>query len=372
MAGNNALRYPRQALAALLAASAWAGGAQADDTVLQLYGLVDAGISSTHVSGGASSGTRNGLLSGGQSDSLWGLRVSEPLGNGWKVNAGLESGFDLVNGSANTSGQLFDYGSWVGLANGRFGEIRLGRQATIGASYGSELEVAPWRDMGMGALFKASDNYQRNNLVNLYSPQWGGWQAGLGYAFDAAGPDGPPSSGRGHAWSAGLRYDSEPWLAVLTWDRLHPGTGSAAAGRQPSAWQAGMAYQAEGWKLALAWTRQRDGYVGQDGGGIEGLGPMGFVQGGRADAWLVGTEVSLGASSALLLQASWSRPDWSWEDGKRARTVQLYTLGWRQDLSPRTSVYAFVGRMRHGSLDDGFTPEATRSTRVAIGLTQQF
>ncbi|EWM45547.1 gram-negative porin family protein [Bordetella holmesii 70147] len=99
--------------------------------------------------------------------------MSESLGDGWRANAGLESGFDLVNGSSNTSGQLFDYGSWVGLANDSLGELRLGRQATVGASFGSELEVAPWRDMGMGALFKASDNYQRDNLVNVYTPQWG-------------------------------------------------------------------------------------------------------------------------------------------------------------------------------------------------------
>ncbi|EWM45544.1 ompQ domain protein [Bordetella holmesii 70147] len=80
----------------------------------------------------------------------------------------------------------------------------------------------------------------------------------------------------------------------------------------------------------------------------------------------------LGASSALLLQASWSRPNWHWDNGQRARAIQLYTVGWRQDLSSRTSIYAFVGRMRHGSLDEGFTPEATHTTRVAVGLTQQF
>ncbi|AMD50226.1 porin [Bordetella holmesii F627] len=355
-----------------MSTAAWGGSTHAEDTVLQLYGLVDAGIASMHVSAGTTSGTRSGLLSGGQSDSLWGLRVSESLGDGWRANAGLESGFDLVNGSSNTSGQLFDYGSWVGLANDSLGELRLGRQATVGASFGSELEVAPWRDMGMGALFKASDNYQRDNLVNVYTPQWGPWQAGLSYAFDAAGPDGPSPQGRGHAWSAGLKYDSEPWLAVLTWDRLHPGLGSAASGRQPMAWQAGMSYRADGWKMSIAWSRQRDGYVGQDAGGIEGLGPLGFVQGGRADAWLVGTEMPLGASSALLLQASWSRPNWHWDNGQRARAIQLYTVGWRQDLSSRTSIYAFVGRMRHGSLDEGFTPEATHTTRVAVGLTQQF
>ncbi|MCJ9710293.1 porin, partial [Bordetella hinzii] len=101
----------------LLAASAWTGGVHAEEAGLQLYGVVDAAVSSTHVSGGESSGTRNGILSGGQTDSLWGLRVTEPLGQGWRVNAGLESGFDAGNGQSDNPGQLFDYGSWVGLAS---------------------------------------------------------------------------------------------------------------------------------------------------------------------------------------------------------------------------------------------------------------
>ncbi|MGK4923092.1 porin [Bordetella hinzii] len=373
MAGNKKRAGgPRRVLGVLLAASAWTGGVHAEEAGLQLYGVVDAAVSSTHVSGGESSGTRNGILSGGQTDSLWGLRVTEPLGQGWRVNAGLESGFDAGNGQSDNPGQLFDYGSWVGLASDSLGEIRLGRQSTIAMSYGNALEVASWREMGMGALFKASDNYRRDNLLNVYTPQWGAWQAGLGYAFDAAGPGGPSLQGRGHAWSAGLKYEADPWLAVLTWDRLHPGAGSAAAGRAPTAWQAGLAYQAEDWKVSLAWSRQRDGFVGQDGGGVEGLGPLAFVQGGRADAWLLGAELPVGAASAILVQASLARPDWHWDNGRRARTVQLYTLGWRQDLSARASVYAFVGRLLNGTLDDTFTPEATRTTRVAVGLTQRF
>lgn len=364
MAGNKRVGA---AAALLLVASA----SHADDTTLQLYGVVDLGVASTRMSG-SDQGTRNGLLSGGLTDSLWGLRVVEPLGSGWSTEAGLESGFDAANGQMNEAGRLFDFGSWVALASDEAGRLQLGRASTVAMTYGSELEVASWRDMGMGALFKASDNYRRNNLLNYYTPQWGGWQAGLGYAFDAAGPDGPKAGGRGHALSAGLMYQSEPWLAVLTWDRLHPGSGSEAAGRRPSAWQAGLSYQADSWRVSLAWSRQRDGFVGQNGDGIEGLGPQAFIQGGRADAWLLGTELAVGPRSALLLQASLARPDWRWENGRRAGRVQLYTVGWREDLSARTSLYAFVGRLIGGTLDDTFTESGGGATRVGVGLTQRF
>ncbi len=144
MAGNKRACGPRRALGLLLAASAWAGGVHADETVLQLYGVVDAAVSSTHVSGGGeSAGTRGGVLSGGQTDSLWGLRLTEPLGNGWQVNAGLESGFDAGNGQSDNPGQLFNYGSWVGLASDSLGELRLGRQSTIGMDYGSAWRSPP-------------------------------------------------------------------------------------------------------------------------------------------------------------------------------------------------------------------------------------
>lgn len=343
-----------------------AGASQADEGDLQIYGLVDAAVATTRSSG---LGSRSGLLSGGQSDSLWGLNISEPWGDGWTTRVNLESGFDLPSGQSNTAGQLFDYGSWVGLANPRYGELRLGRQSTIGKDYGNALEVASWREMGMGALFKASDNYRRDNLINVYTPAWQGWQAGLGYAFDAGSAD---ADARGHAWSAGLKYESAPWLAVLTWDRLHPGAGSQAAGRSPTAWQAGLGYQGEGWKVSAAWSRQSNGFVGQDGGGIEGLGPLAFIQGGQVQTWMLGTEIATGASSAVLLQASLASPDWHWESGQRAKRVQLYTLGWRENLSARTSIYAFVGRLLHGTLDDTLTPDGGNTTRVAVGMTQRF
>ncbi|SUV85387.1 outer membrane porin protein OmpQ [Bordetella pertussis] len=58
--------------------------------------------------------------------------------------------------------------------------IEPGRQQSIGLQYGGQLEIASWRDMGMGALFKASDNYRVNNLVNYLSPEFSGWQWGVG------------------------------------------------------------------------------------------------------------------------------------------------------------------------------------------------
>ena len=184
---------------------------------LQLYGVVDAGVAVTAVSG---QGSRSGLLDGGLTDSLWGLQGVENLGAGWAARFQLESGFGPSTGNAADGSSFFNYGAWVGLAHVRYGDLRFGRQYTVGQTYGNALEIASWKDMGMGATFKASDNYQFSNMVNWYSPQWDGFQAGVGYAFDADGQDQFRTNQNHRAISVGLKYEDGPWLAVATWEQL--------------------------------------------------------------------------------------------------------------------------------------------------------
>ncbi|WP_144630996.1 porin [Bordetella genomosp. 13] len=353
-----------------------AGAARAADPGLSLYGVVDAGLSTTRASGAAASLRP---LSGGLTDSLWGLSGSEALADGWRAEFGLEIGFDAATGRAEETGRLFDYGAWTGLSHARVGSLRLGRQQTIAMEYASALEVASWRDMGLGALFKAADNYRRDRLLNLHTPAVGGWQAGVGYAFDTRRTDGAAADAsspgrRGHALSAGLKYETDAWLAVLTWDRLD-GAGPAARaldGHAPTAWQAGLSYKQEGLRLSMAWSRQRNGYVGQNAGGLDGLGPAPFLRGGAVDTWLLGAELGVGRSGALLLQWSLATPDWRWADGGRAGATHLYTLGYRFDLSPRTSLYAYAGRLSGGTLDEPIAQDAGRTARLGLGIAQRF
>ncbi|ARP87661.1 porin [Bordetella genomosp. 9] len=336
-----------------------------------LYGVMDVGVASEHTSG---KGTRNGMLTGGQTDSLWGLRGKENLNDGWYASFQVESGFDVANGKVEDDNRLFNYNAWVGVGKSTLGELRLGRQSTIGRQFGSELEQAGWKDMGLGATFKASDNFQFDNTVNYLSPQVGGFQLGLGYSFNADdnSASGFRTADNNRAYSVGLRYEQGPLLAVATWDEMRLANGDGA---RPRAFQVGAAYDFEVVKLAVAWTRQRDGFVGLDGGDANdvglGLGPTPFVQGGRADAWFVGATVPMGPGS-LVAQWSPATPSWSWEDGKRARRAQVATLGYIYPLSPRTSLYSFVGYARNYTLDNQFDPDNSHTTRMALGITHQF
>ncbi|MFD4839667.1 porin [Achromobacter sp. NPDC058515] len=346
--------------------------AAGDSPGLRLYGVVDAGVAVTRVSG---VGSRGGLLDGGLTDSLWGLQGAEELAGGWRARFQLESGFDPSSGKAADDDSLFNYGAWVGLVHERYGDLRLGRQDTVGKTYGSALEIASWKDMGMGATFKASDNYQFSNLVNYYSADWNGFQAGIGYSFDADAQDRFRASRNNRALSAGLKYEEGPLLAVATWDQLRLAGPPADSNGWPQAVQLGASYDFEVIKLSLAWSRQRNGYVGLDGAdpgslGL-GLGPAPFAQGGAINAWLVGASVPVGPGT-VLAQWSLARPDWRWSDGMTARNAQVATLGYTYALSSRTTLYAFAGYASNYTLDKQFDPANSHTTRIATGVSHHF
>lgn len=341
-------------------------------TSLQLYGIVDVGVAVTDVSG---QGSRSGLLDGGLTDSLWGLQGGEAFGGGWRASFQLESGFNPSNGQSADDSSLFNYGAWVGLSHERYGDVRLGRQYTVGQTYGNALEIASWKDMGMGATFKASDNYQFSNMVNYYSPEWNGFQAGVGYSFDADGQDRFRTNQNTRAISLGLKYEDGPLLAVATWEQLRLPAPAGADNGRPQAFQVGASYDFDVLKLSLAWSRQRNGYVGLDGGDPDelglGLGPAAFVQGGTVDAWLIGISVPVGPGT-VLAQWSLAKPDWHWANGMTARNAQVATLGYTYDLSPRTTLYAFAGYASNYTLDNQFDPANSHTTRVGTGISHRF
>jgi predicted porin len=346
----------------------------ADDDGLgvQLYGVVDAGVAVTHVSG---QGSHSGLLNGGLTDSLWGLQGAEDLGGGWRSRFQLESGFDPSSGKLEEDGKLFNYAAWVGLGHEEYGELRLGRQHTIGQQFGNALEIASWKEMGMGATFKASDNFQFSNMVNVMSPSWNGFQAGVGYAFDADDQGQFRTNQNNRALSMGVKYEGGPLLAVATFDQLRLANAPEDIGGRPQAIQLGASYDFEVLKLSLAWSRQKNGYAGLDGGDPDdlglGLGPAAFVRGGTVDAWLVGASAPVGPGT-VLLQWSLARPDWRWDNGMTARNAQLVTLGYTYALSPRTTLYGFAGYASNYTLDNQFDPANSHTTRVGAGISHHF
>ncbi len=347
----------------------------AQQSDITLYGVVDTAVASTHArEADGLNRSSNGMLSGGYGDSLFGLRGSEPLREGWRAEFLIESRFDSTTGMLDDDTSFFNNSAWLGLSHAQYGSLRLGRQQTVAQQFASQLEIAPWKDMGMGATFKASDNHQLNNSVNYLSPSVGGFSVGLGYSFDVLGDQ--ISGRRSPHGSVALQYEQGPLLVVASWDKTWLADSVLADAPDPSAWQLDAAYDFDVARVSLAWSRQSNGYTGLDGGDPDGLGlglgARAFALGGRLDSYLVGVSVPVGTAGEVLAQWSYVRPHWDWEDGEAAQAGQVATLGYVHGLSPRTRLYLMAGVARHYSLDDQIVRNQGNTTRYMAGMNHSF
>jgi predicted porin len=365
----------KRRLLPILGLALMAGSAYAAESGVTLYGVVDVGVATTHASGpNGTSSSLTGLKSGGFTDSLFGIKGTEDLGNGWSTNFTLESLYDVPTGELSDEDHFFSNSAWVGFANDQYGEIRAGRQQTVAQQIASQLEISPWADMGMGSTFKASDNYQVQNAVNYFSPSIGGFSFGLGYSFDVVGDQ--FNGNRSPAVSLAAQYSQGPLLIAATWDRAYLSEQVRPGNKDPQAWQLGASYDFEVAKVSVAWSRQSNGYVGLDGGDPDdlgiGLGAAEFADGGHLDAYLLGVSVPVSERGTVLAQWSLVKPSWTWRDGEKAQTGQLATLGYTYALSPRTTLYAMGGIATHYSLDDQVVQGQGTTTRLMTGVSHAF
>src|SRR6516164_14715 len=115
----------------------FASAAHAQSSVT-LYGVVDSGILYQNTSAANFSGTAKNLGSvwqlkdGGIYSSIWGLRGTEDIGGGYKINFKLQGSFTTNNGKpglSDTPGAtaLFNQFATIG-GSGWFGSIDAGRQ----------------------------------------------------------------------------------------------------------------------------------------------------------------------------------------------------------------------------------------------------
>ncbi|WP_175425683.1 porin [Trinickia violacea] len=102
-----------------------------------LYGIVDQSIRYT-TNADAANGSMWQMANGAITNSRWGLKGSEDLGNGLKAIFRLENGFEPQNGEMD-SNRLFGRYAYVGLSGG-FGTVEMGRQTTEGFNLFGDLD----------------------------------------------------------------------------------------------------------------------------------------------------------------------------------------------------------------------------------------
>lgn len=169
----------KKTLIALAALGAMVGAAHAQSSVT-LYGILDIGLMHSKLNNDQWS-----IDSGNVSGSRWGLKGSEDLGSGLKVNFTLEQGFKLDNGAADSTRQ-FHRQAWVGMSGG-WGEVQVGRVYTayddvsgaINAMWDSTWSVE-------NNFFNSATQYsaRADNGIRYATPSFGGFVGAVSYSLD--------------------------------------------------------------------------------------------------------------------------------------------------------------------------------------------
>ena len=365
-------------LAAALIAG-FAGVAQAETSVT-LYGIIDTGIGYNQIKGTVAGvdvkASKFGLINGVQSGSRWGLKGSEDLGDGLRAVFQLESGFDSSTGVQAQGGtgtdRLFGRQATIGLAGDSWGQLDLGRQTNIASKYLPGV-IDPFNagfgQANAGTSFTSSNTLRLDNMIMYQTPNFSGFQFGLGYSFNANGSQTWKLSGQddtnNRVVTTGLRYSNGPIGVALTYDRMNNSSLDTPAVTE---WNLGGAYDFEVVKVSLGFGQTRNGlFAAQNFGQYSSLAPgLSYADGLKINSYLVGLSAPVGNGRVL---ASWQMadPHSSDESLGNLSKQQSFSLGYTYNLSKRTNLYAIGSYAKHVYFQDDL-----KSTMVGVGIRHQF
>jgi predicted porin len=165
------MQVKRLAAAVAVSATALTPLFAAAQTNVQLYGILDAAISSQDT--GGPEGRTTVVNSGNQSSSRFGFRGTEDLGNGLKALFNLEAGASIDTGAGDSA--LFGRRAVVGLEGG-FGSLTLGREYSPIAAVAGATDAFGQGFYGSNLSAFTTNRLTRrlSNSVNFKSPSWNG------------------------------------------------------------------------------------------------------------------------------------------------------------------------------------------------------
>ncbi|MDO4937542.1 MAG: porin [Sutterellaceae bacterium] len=177
----------KKTLLALSVAGAFAASAMAAQ--VEVYGLIDMGLSYTHSDAdqaGVANEDQLRMVQGQEFGSRFGFRGSEDLGNGYKIGFTLENGFHPDTGALYTGGAIFDREANIDVQT-PYGEFRFGRLPIFGSTLAANglfraidpLFANTTRGFGSG-MASASMWTRVSNAVSYRTPTFAGL---TGYAM---------------------------------------------------------------------------------------------------------------------------------------------------------------------------------------------
>ena len=297
---------------AVLAAS---GAAMAQSSVT-LFGIVDTAVGYVD-NANAAGDSVYGLTTSGNATSRLGFRGVEDLGGGLKAGFWLEG--EIFGDDGNAAGFNFTRRSTVSLMGG-FGEVRMGRELTPGYSKTSSYDL--FGQTGIGQFMGWSNwngstgdanGVRSSNMISYYTPNFSGFNAGLGYGFDEQ------VTGKAGRYIGGyVAYDNGPLSVAVSYDER-----SLAADVDRNAITVGASYDMNVVKLNAIVQQTKDDVVGTDP---------------KVNAYSLGVSAPMGAGEVKL---QYSLYDQKAIDSK----AHQLSLGYVHNLSKRTAVYGTVSYM---------------------------
>ncbi|HAT31625.1 MAG TPA: porin, partial [Janthinobacterium sp.] len=185
-------------LAALTSLSSlFVGGAAMAQSSVTLYGVVDMGLSQDR---GGLAGTATRVTSGMATQSRWGVRGTEDLGDGLAAFFVIEGGIHADTGGSTQNNTLFGRNTALGLHNG-LGSLSLGLQDTPLFTTLNTI-VDPFRNgIARSNNLMAATGFRAGNSILYRSNDMHGFSADLMYAAGEVAGDG--SAGRALGGSFG-------------------------------------------------------------------------------------------------------------------------------------------------------------------------
>jgi predicted porin len=381
---------------------------------VEVYGIVTSGLAYVDkiATTGRGTGNRVALDSGQYTQSRLGFRGTEDLGGGLKADFVIESGFTIDNGASGQNGATFGRRTTVGLS-GALGEVQLGRRKDytdfIARRYTSASRMLVFTGKAHANNLDRSTGERANNMVYYLSPNVGGFQANLTYAFgERAG-----SNDAGQSLGLGGNYEGGPLgVGFAYWQSKKAATVGSAATNTSSdqgaasnagcntatlgntgdvctkVWMLGSSYRLGDLTLRGTYSLVKQPLVNASSGAAPNFattftaapGAAAFAAGGinnsRADILDAGADYRLGN---WLFKGSviYSRYDFvgATTRGKLAELV----FGADYNLSKRTALYGMVAHMR---VADMYSPGLTSNggapgidngqNALALGVLHRF
>ncbi len=387
----------KKALQSIVLLGAVTGVAQAE-TAVQLYGIADGGVQykSTKVRAGNEEFTKSesGIKDNNLSGSRWGLKGTEDLGNGTAVIFKLESGFSLGTGQSGQGGRLFGRQAVIGLKGDDWGTLTVGRQDNVADDFMGDFDAfgTALDQASANSAFGDSLGYKIDAAVKYLSPEWSGFQFGLAYggnrSHSKASYNGKTTADDRNAdnvFSAGLKFETGPFAIAASFDRFRVDhrTIDDAYTYSSKSWNIGTSYDFEVVKLYGLYGEVK-GYnalnTSYDYGLISGLklseDDIKLEAGKyRQKAWAFGLSVPVAETGKLMFsyQGVKAKDIYLGGDSGFKRKAKIFSVGYTQDLSKRTTAYASLSFGKAKAVFPGVESRYDlKSTQALVGLRHRF